>query len=180
MIFGNGGCEVSGELLDTNTYDSGMKTPCRRPASRAFCSLIARTKRYVIRTFGGALAAFLVLSGAFTVPGSALASDVYDVDGDTLDASGERIPLRSEAGPIDAPEFGRAKCPLELLRAQAAQERLEKLKAPNDFSIDRRGRDRYGRTVTVVYSVGEDVGARLVREGHAKPWSSLLAKDRPT
>lgn len=108
------------------------------------------------------------------------AAAAYVIDGDTLDVDGERIRLRSEAGPIDAPELRKARCPLELFRAQAAKERLVRLMAPGDFSIDRRGRDRYGRTVAVVYSVGEDVGARLVREGHAKPWPSLRAKDRPT
>jgi micrococcal nuclease len=108
------------------------------------------------------------------------ASDAYIIDGDTISVEGERIRLRSEAGPIDAPELRKAKCPLELFRAEAARGRLKALMAPNDFSIDRRGADRYGRTVAVVYSQGEDVGTRLVREGHAKPWPTLRRVDRQT
>jgi endonuclease YncB( thermonuclease family) len=107
-------------------------------------------------------------------------ASVRVIDGDTVDVDGERIRLRSDAGPIDAPELGKAKCPLELFRAQVAKERLEQIMAPNDFAIERRGKDRYGRTVGVVYSEGVDVGAILVREGHAKPWPKLTRTDRPT
>ncbi|RXF68260.1 thermonuclease family protein [Hansschlegelia zhihuaiae] len=102
------------------------------------------------------------------------------VDGDTIRVDGERIRLRSEGGPIDAPELRKAKCPLELFRAEAARDRLKALMAPNDFSIDRHGADRYGRTVAVIYAEGRDVGAILVREGHAKPWPTLRRADRPT
>lgn len=125
-------------------------------------------------------AAVLTLTLLAVLAAPEAAAGVYVTDGDTLIINGERIRLRSEAGPIDAPELGKAKCPLELFRAQAARDRLRVLMAPNDFSIDRRGRDRYGRTVGVVYSEGADVGARLVREGHAKPWPRLRRADRPT
>lgn len=120
----------------------------------------------------------LILAGmVVTAP---VVAAVRVVDGDTIDVDGERIRLRSEVGPIDAPKLRSAKCPLELFRAQAARERLAALMAPDDFSIDRRGKDRYGRTVGIVYSEGEDVGARLVHEGHAKPWPRLTRADRPT
>lgn len=113
--------------------------------------------------------------------GPALAhATVYAIDGDTLDVDGERIRLRSGSGPIDAPELGKAKCPLELFRAQAAKERLAQIMAPDDFTIERHGKDRYGRTVAVVYSEGADVGTILVREGHAKRWPRLTRADRPT
>lgn len=107
-------------------------------------------------------------------------TEAFVYDGDSIRVGQERIRLRSEAGPIDAPELRKARCPLELFRARAAKERLAAIMAPNDFSIDRRGKDRYGRTVAVIYSQGVDVGARLVREGHAKMWMSLRAKDRLT
>ncbi|WP_271166918.1 thermonuclease family protein [Hansschlegelia plantiphila] len=109
----------------------------------------------------------------------ARAPAVRVIDGDTIDIDGERIRLTSEDGPIDAPEMHRAKCPLELFRAQAARERLIAIMAPNDFTIERRGKDRYGRTVGVIYSEGKDVGAELVREGHARPWPKLRKADRP-
>jgi micrococcal nuclease len=113
-------------------------------------------------------------------PSAVRAGGAYVIDGDTSSVDGERIRLRSEVGPIDAPELRSAKCPLELFRAEAARDRLKALMAPNDFSIDRRGADRYGRIVAVIYSQGEDVGARLMREGHAKPWPTLGRVDRPT
>ena len=101
------------------------------------------------------------------------------VDGDTMDIAGERIRLRSEAGPIDAPELRSAKCPLELFRAEAARDRLAALLKGGEPSIIRKGADRYGRTVAVVLVDGKDVGAILVREGHAKPWPKLTKADRP-
>ena len=112
----------------------------------------------------------------------ALAADVHVIDGDTIVVSGERIRLRSVSGPIDAPELRSAKCPLELFRAEASRDRLVAIMraAGDDFSIDRRGQDRYGRTVAVVYAEGNDVGARLVKEGHARPWPKLSKADRPT
>ena len=124
-----------------------------------------------------ALALALVLLAA-----PALAADVYVYDGDTIRVGSERIRLRSASGPIDAPELRSAKCPLELFRAEASRDRLIAIMraAGDDFSIDRKGQDRYGRTVAVVYAEGDDVGARLVREGHARPWPKLSRADRPT
>ena len=102
------------------------------------------------------------------------------VDGDTIVISGKRIRLRSGAGPIDAPELGKAKYPLELFRAEAAKDRLTALLNGRKPEIVRRGADRYGRTVAVLLVDGTDVGAQLVREGHAKPWPKLTKADRPT
>ncbi|HVI28258.1 thermonuclease family protein [Hansschlegelia sp.] len=102
------------------------------------------------------------------------------VDGDTVVISGERIRLRSGAGPIDAPELGKAKCPLELFRAEASRDRLAALLKGHEPEIVRKGADRYGRTVAVLLVDGKDLGAELVREGHAKPWPKLTKADRPT
>ncbi|GLK67633.1 thermonuclease family protein [Hansschlegelia plantiphila] len=103
-----------------------------------------------------------------SLPSPAWSADLRVVDGETIDVDGERIRLTSEDGPIDAPEMHRAKCPLELFRAQAARERLIAIMAPNDFTIERRGN-----------SEGKDVGAELVREGHARPRPKLRKADRP-
>lgn len=108
------------------------------------------------------------------------AASVRVIDGDTIDMGGERIRLRSEAGPIDAPELRSAKCPLELFRAEAARDRLKALVEGRQPAVDRTGADRYGRTVAIVRVGGKDVGAILVAEGHAKMWLSLRSKDRPT
>jgi endonuclease YncB( thermonuclease family) len=129
-----------------------MKAP---KYARSGAGPVSRTERLcspisgpLIRSF----AASLVAACLFVQADVAKAADVYVIDGDTLDIDGERIRLRSEAGPIDAPELRKAKCPLELFRAQAARERLAAIMAPNDFSVDPRGRDRYGRNVAIVYS----------------------------
>lgn len=111
-------------------------------------------------------------------------AQVHVIDGDSLRIGSERIRLRSEQGPIDAPELRSAKCPLELFRAQAARERLAAILAGadlhTDVSLDRRGLDKYRRTVAILYVDGEDVGARLVRDGFAKPWPGLRRATRPT
>ncbi|WP_428980899.1 thermonuclease family protein [Methylopila capsulata] len=83
-------------------------------------------------------------------------------------------------GLIDAPELRRAQCPLELYRAEAARDRLRALVQTGEVRLERTGKDRYGRTVGVVYIGEQDVGAALVREGHAKPWPKLTRAERPT
>lgn len=130
----------------------------------------------------GVATAALSLLAAISLTASAWSANVRIVDGDTLVVAGERIRLRSASGPIDAPELRSAKCPLELFRAEAARDRLSVIMraAEDDFSIDRKGLDRYGRTIAVVYAEGDDVGARLIREGHARPWPKLSRGDRPT
>lgn len=106
-------------------------------------------------------------------------SGVRVVDGDTIRIDGERIRLRSEAGPIDAPELRSAKCPLELFRAEAARDRLKALLKDRVPEVQKTGTDKYGRPVVIVRVDGKDVGAILVREGHAKPWPTLRRADRP-
>ncbi|WP_197027186.1 thermonuclease family protein [Methylopila sp. 73B] len=82
--------------------------------------------------------------------------------------------------PIEThPSSRSAKCPLELFRAEAARDRLKALLKGREPTIDRTGADRYGRTVAVVRVDGNDVGAILVREGHAKPLPTLRRADRP-
>ncbi len=100
------------------------------------------------------------------------------IDGDSLDIAGERIRLRSEAGPIDAPELRSAKCPLELFRAEAAKDRLAAIIAPGARIVDTGERDRWKRPIVLVYVDGKDVGAQLIAEGHAKPWPKTGGKLR--
>ena len=120
--------------------------------------------------------ATMVISSIIGVPAFA-GTDV--IDGDTIRVNGDRIRLRSEAGPIDAPELRSAKCPLELFRAEAARDRLQALLKDREPEIQRTGTDKYGRPVVIARVDGKDVGAILVREGHAKPWPKLKRSDRP-
>lgn len=116
--------------------------------------------------------------------GLAIAADLYIVDGDTVHLGREKIRLTSDAGPIDAPEiyargFRPARCELELERARTARDRLREMLASGDWSIDRRGRDGHERSLAVIYAEGEDVGARMVREGHARPWPRPFKRNKP-
>lgn len=89
------------------------------------------------------------------------------VDGDTLWLHGEKIRL---AG-IDAPELDGARCKPERELAEAATLRLVELLAAGPPLVERRGLDRYGRTLATVYIDGEDVGAVLIAEGLARVWT---------
>lgn len=87
------------------------------------------------------------------------------VDGDTFWWRGEKIRLSA----IDAPEMEGA-CPLERAQAQRATWRLQKLLGSGPILIERKGRDRYGRTLARVTVGGADIGSLLVSEGLARPW----------
>lgn len=82
-------------------------------------------------------------------------------------------------GQSTRPSSGLRNARFELFRAEAARDRLKALLKDREPSIDRTGADRYGRTVAIVRVDGNDVGAILVREGHAKPWPTLRRADRP-
>ncbi len=96
---------------------------------------------------------------------------LYAVDGDTLRVreTGEVIRILN----IDTPETGsRARCNSERARAAEATRRARALiDTAKDVSILRSGRvDIYGRTLAKIRLDGQDLGARLVAEGHARPW----------
>lgn len=83
------------------------------------------------------------------------------VDGDTVWIAREKIRLVD----IDAPEMdGRCRAEREL--AIRARDRLVELLRARRVTIDRRGQDRYGRTLARL----GDVGEQLVAEGLARRW----------
>jgi endonuclease YncB( thermonuclease family) len=88
------------------------------------------------------------------------------VDGDTVvTASGEKVRLMH----FDAPEI-RGECPRERAMAQQATAMLQQL-AASGLTLERRGRDRYGRTLaTATTLAGADVAATLIRAGLAHPY----------
>lgn len=83
------------------------------------------------------------------------------VDGDTVWIEGEKIRLLD----IDAPEMN-GKCPAEQAQARRARDRLIVLLNSRDVTIERDGKDRYGRTLARL----GDVGEVLIREGLATRW----------
>ncbi len=88
------------------------------------------------------------------------------IDGDTIAVRGVTIRIMG----LDAPELHGA-CPAEVLLAQRARARLQALLA-GPYSIERHGRDRYGRALARVRDAqGRDVAAVMVSEGLAHAYS---------
>ena len=88
------------------------------------------------------------------------------VDGDTVWLRGEKIRL---AG-IDAPEKSEPKCAEEAVRAADATRRLAEILSTHQWTVERQGKDRYGRTLAVFRIGSTTAGAILVREGLARVW----------
>ena len=87
------------------------------------------------------------------------------VDGDTLWWKGEKIRIVD----IDAPEM-KGSCDFESRLATRSRDRLSHLLG-SGFHIERKGKDRYGRTLAVVTVNGVSAGDILVSEGLARKWS---------
>jgi endonuclease YncB( thermonuclease family) len=88
------------------------------------------------------------------------------VDGDTLDCAGERVRL---AG-LDTPERNGA-CAEERALADAATRRMRGLIA-DGVALERRGVDRYGRTLAVARdAAGRDVAQVMIGEGLARTYA---------
>jgi endonuclease YncB( thermonuclease family) len=96
-------------------------------------------------------------------PGQAARGRVAIVDGDTLKYEGETIRLVD----IDTPESFRSRCEHELVLALEAKARLRQLVDAGPLTIERTGKDRYGRTLARVLVAGREVGDTLLREGKA-------------
>jgi len=94
------------------------------------------------------------------------------IDGDTVVvASGEHVRVLN----IDAAEMPpHSHCALEEHMALAAKARVTELVARAQeitlASAGDRDRDVYGRQLRLIRIDGEDLGARLMREGLAQPW----------
>ncbi len=94
------------------------------------------------------------------------------IDGDTLNCNGERIRLLA----IDAPEFS---CPRNRNCVsgdpQAAKDYLAAIINGRSLTIERTGRDRYDRTLAVVYADRVNVSCAMIAAGHAayvKRWDN--------
>lgn len=100
-----------------------------------------------------------------SAPSLELTGTASVIDGDTLELRGRRIRLHG----IDAPESdqlcsshgGRYRC------GQRAALALADLIGRRTVSCEQRDTDRYGRVVAVCSVGGQDLGAWMVRHGHA-------------
>lgn len=89
----------------------------------------------------------------------------YVLDGDTFALGPERIRIMG----MDAPELHPAHCARERDLGQKAKRRLvELLRTPP--TLERHGRDHYGRTLAVVRVDGGDVAVTLIHEALARPY----------
>jgi len=88
------------------------------------------------------------------------------VDGDSIRCGEE--PLRLVG--FDCPETWKPKCPAEMNRGLAATRRLKELLATKPFRAVRspKGKDRYGRTLALLYIDGENVADVMIRERLAR------------
>jgi micrococcal nuclease len=125
-----------------------------------------------------AVLAALLLALPVRTPTRAVTGTVTRVaDGDTLTlvtAEGTKIRVRLYG--IDAPEVRRGR-----QRGQphggAAKLALEEKVIRRQVRVEVLDKDRYRRSVGVVYSNGRDINAEMVREGHA--WAFREYLERP-
>lgn len=91
------------------------------------------------------------------------------MDGYTFWMQGQKIRIAD----IDAPETHPPRCPYEADLGARATERLKDLlsQGPVELVVADRDTDRYGRLLRVVERNGESLGAVLVAEGMARPWT---------
>ncbi len=106
------------------------------------------------------------------IAATACIAGVHDGDSIRL-CDGERIRIEN----IDAPEMqGSPRCQrgrqgwCDHDLATRSRDALAAFTASGKVRIERRGTDRYGRTLARVSVNGIDAGAHLVRQGLARPW----------
>lgn len=111
----------------------------------------------------------LAAAVAIVLAGTASAADISGparvIDGDTLVIGTQHIRLFG----VDAPERAQA-CgdgSGVVMCGQDATRALRALVGATDVSCERKGTDRYARTVAVCRVGGLDIGAEMVRAGHA-------------
>lgn len=116
----------------------------------------------------------LVLGGIYWLseqpqPELLAASQIYVIDGDTIDVDGQRYRLTG----FDTPETYRAECDSEKLRGDQATARMRALvRAATEIRLDaQHSRDKYGRGLGTLSVGGEDVGDILIREDLARRYS---------
>ncbi len=110
--------------------------------------------------YAGAIAMLLALA-----PAARPQEPARVIDGDTITVRGQTIRIMG----LDAPEI-RGRCPAEIRLARVAKARMERLLAGGAW-IERRGTDRYRRTLAVVRDArGRDVAQVMIAEGLARAY----------
>lgn len=89
------------------------------------------------------------------------------VDGDTFWLKGEKIRVEG----YDSPEMGEPKCARPAAGAVEARSALAQLLNSGEVSLDRSGRDKYGRTLARVSVDGVDITRAMISAGHGRRYS---------
>lgn len=100
-------------------------------------------------------------------------------DGDSLRCGTERIRLLG----VDAPEMGRCKPSRKCAPGDpiASRDNLRRLVDGKPIRVDRMGKDRYGRSLAIVYAGGLDLSCAQLRGGYAmyrRDWDNGLRVGR--
>lgn len=91
-------------------------------------------------------------------------NEIEVVDGDTVRIGHNSYRLMG----FDTPETTLAKCESEIVAGDAAALRLSELIVlSKNVQMDYRGKDKYKRTLAIMYIDGIDVASILIQEGHA-------------
>jgi endonuclease YncB( thermonuclease family) len=102
-----------------------------------------------------------MLAGAI-LPAAAARRQI--VDGDTIRIGAEEIRLTG----FDTPETASAKCRSERRAGRAAKRVLAELLHKRRLILQRRGTDKYGRTLARGEIGGRDVAQLMIESGHAR------------
>ncbi|HWJ72388.1 MAG TPA: thermonuclease family protein [Kaistia sp.] len=109
---------------------------------------------------------FLAFCLSALLVGSAAASDLTAVDGDTVRLGDERIRIIG----LDAPEL-HARCRAEKRLAERARDRMAELISGDHVEVIRSTRkDKYRRTLAIIRVNGVDVARVMIFEGLARPY----------
>lgn len=90
------------------------------------------------------------------------------IDGDTFWLDGEKIRMMD----FDTPEPQTNICggAFEKDLAKKASDRVVEIFNTASISINRKGKDKYGRTLAIVFADGINIGEILISEGLARKW----------
>jgi micrococcal nuclease len=109
---------------------------------------------------------FGVVLALLAVPAAAQEAKPVAIDGDTIALGEERIRIIG----IDTPESYRPNCEKEQAAGFMAAGRLQHLLHLRRVTIQRQGKDKYGRTLAKVFVGREDVAEVMIRDGLAVPY----------
>lgn len=89
---------------------------------------------------------------------------IFAIDGDTIVMDGEKIRVMG----VDAPEL-HCRCPSECELAQQAK-RFTQAKIKDGVTLEKHGRDKYGRTLARVYTPEGNLADLLIKERLGRPY----------